>query len=103
MDTGAHISGFTIDVLKALDLTPIGRTKILTPSTGNTPYECNEDAVSVSLAHDADAIEMYVSVIPVIECEMWQEENADGLIGRDVLDLYLFVYDEPHSRYTLGF
>ena len=100
IDTGA--SGTCIDptVVNQLSLVPTGTTQIRTPSTGTGTHPCNQFDVSLILHHPT--ISFTFQALPVVESQLLNQ-GFHALIGRDVLQNCLFVYDGPHQGYTLAF
>lgn len=101
LDTGSALTAFDPQVLRALDLRPVGSITIHTPSTGQTPHTCNEYDVSISLLHPDG--ELHFPFVPVIDSEFAGPDGIRGLIGRNVLADCLFVYNGPQDTFTLGF
>ena len=103
IDTGASVSGFAPRVFAALDLTPVGRIAILTPSTpADAPHE--SDLFDVSLALVADGGTHPFPDTRVMSADCWHpDEGVEALIGRDILDHCFFQYMGVDRRFTLAF
>ena len=102
IDTGADITGFSPRVFQALDITPITRTKILTPSTtADKPFETNLYDLALSLVVDGSAHPFPDA--RVMEADCWvADEDHEALIGTDVLARCFFQYMGPDRRFTLA-
>ncbi len=101
IDSGSAVTAIQPDVFRALDLTRIDEVAIHTPSTGATPHHCDRFHVSLSLVHEQQ--ELLLASALVISSMFRPEENLQGLIGRDVLDHCLFVYDGKRKQFSLAF
>jgi len=90
-------------VFTALDITPIAKTLILTPSTPpHAPHECDLYHVSLSLVADGSAHAFPESRGMAADC--WLEgEGIEALIGRDILDRCFFQYIGLERKFTLAF
>ena len=102
VDTGASCTCVDHAVIKKLSLSPSGTAQILTPSTGGVPHECNQFDVAVAVGMDSQ-IHVHSMIIPVIESDLTAMANIQALIGRDVLDRGILIYDGCHRSLTLAF
>lgn len=103
IDTGSHGSGFAPWVFEKLDLTPIGKITILTPSTRvEAPHECDEFHVSLSLVADGEPRPFGDRVVINPDCWHHREEIV-GLIGRDILAHCNFFYFGKDREFKLAF
>jgi hypothetical protein len=101
IDTGSGVSGIDPRVLQALDLKPVGDMQINTPSTSHTPHPCGEYLVSLSLLQSNQ--ELHLPTFSVIDAVFQPDENIQALLGRDVLDHCLFIYDGQRQAFALAF
>ena len=103
IDTGADISGFSPRVFRELDITPITKTQILTPSTpAHTPFETALYDVSLGLV--ADGASHPFPDTRVMEADCWHPgEEFEALIGTDILGRCFFQYIGLDRRFTLAF
>jgi predicted aspartyl protease len=102
VDTGASCTCLDPAVIGKLGLVPSGTASIHTPSTGCKSYICNQFDVAVGIVMDAKQVHLSSLIIPVIESDL----NAQGfqaLLGRDVLDQGILIYDGHRRLLTLAF
>lgn len=98
IDTGASCSAIDRNLARGLDLQPSGIVPIHTPSTGSAYEERLQYDVSMVLGEDQD--NPLVVTMPVIESD-FASEGFLALVGRNVLDLCVLVYDGPARTFTL--
>lgn len=100
IDTGA--SGTCIDpgILKQLQIPVTGQVPMITPSTGATPVQADLFDVSLILIHAE--LSYTFGALPVM-CSELNHQGFDALIGRDILERCLLVYDGRAQIYTLAF
>jgi hypothetical protein len=101
IDTGSAFTGFDPPVFGQLDLQPVGTREVLTPSTGPRPHEAAEYDVSVSIAHPD--LEMHIPRVLAIASVFDPREGVQGMIGRDVLDACVLVYNGLLKTFTLAY
>lgn len=98
IDTGASCSSIDKNVIAGLGLSKRGVVPIHTPSTGPAyEYRDQYDACLVVGEGQPGAL---VFTLPVIESEL-ATQGFLALVGRDVLDSCVLVYDGPASKFTL--
>jgi predicted aspartyl protease len=100
IDTGA--SGTCVDpcIIKSLGLTPSGSVPIHTPSTNGVALVYSQYDISLALHHAKGTYHFHS--LPVIEASL-TSQGIQALIGRDVLEECLFIYDGASGSYTLAF
>lgn len=100
IDTGA--SGVMIDRahLATLKISPTGRTHVHTPSTGTTQNICLTYDVMLGFNHPKLAFR--IGTHAVMASDLTQT-GVDALIGRDVLEHCLLVYDGVNATFTIAF
>jgi len=96
IDTGAHTTVLNPELVKYLNVGPVGTAPICTPST-TTPLLCNRYHINVYFSPDfvvenVFAIEAPMGGVPY-QC----------LIGRDILRLARLLYDGRQNEFTLTF
>jgi predicted aspartyl protease len=97
IDTGASCTAVDPMVIQRLALPATGTAAVHTPSTGGNPHTCNQYDVSLWLP-SAQNIKF---TIPVIESRL-AALGLDVLLGRDVLDDCLLVYNGPTRTFSLA-
>jgi len=105
IDTGASCTSVDPSVIGTLNLQPTGSVSVFTPSTGATPHHTNQYDVLLMIpgptpAH-SDAL--IFRTIGVIELPLLQAQGFHALIGRDILNRCLFIYNGSMGFFTLGY
>ena len=100
IDTGASCSAIDPSAVQSLGLIPSGKTQVYSSTTGTLPQSC--DLYDVCLAFARPELKVIGVTIPVIEAN-FTNRKFKLLIGRDVLQLCLFVYDGKHGTFSLAF
>jgi hypothetical protein len=101
VDTGSGVTAVAPQILETLDLRPIGKKPVITPSTGATPHECNEFVASLWLADYG--MGLHYPVANVIASVFLPEEQIEALIGRDLLAQCAFLYDGRAGQFEFDF
>jgi hypothetical protein len=101
IDTGASCTCVDPEVVQKLALTPSGTARMLSASTGATPHVCNQFDIAIAIAMDTQ-VHVPSFVIPVIESNL-KAHGFQVLLGRDVLDQGVMIYDGPRRSITLTF
>ncbi|MGB7209051.1 MAG: retropepsin-like aspartic protease [Pyrinomonadaceae bacterium] len=99
VDTGASCSCVDPDVLTSLGLTPTGSASIHTPSTGGIAAHYDQYDVDLMLTHPK--LVLNVQNVPVVATELGMQ-GIQGLIGRDVLENCLLIYDGQSKEFTIS-
>jgi len=99
IDTGASCTAVDAAVINRLELSPTGITSIVTPSTGGTPHRCNEYDISLWLVSGVHSVRR---TIPIVETNL-AASGFEVLLGRDVLDGCVFVYNGAAGTFSLSF
>ncbi len=94
IDTGATGTVVREDIVKQLDLHPVGTTLINTPSSTNV--QCYEYLVRLLFPNNV-VVETVVIAAPL------QGQHIQCLIGRDVLKHGVFIYTGYINTFTLSF
>ena len=104
LDTGASHTCLDPSVLTALSIPPHSTIQVLTPSTGNIPYEANVYDVSIVIPGAAKTDPTYtLPTIAVAGCELLQAQGYHALIGRDILSGWVVHYNGPMGLFTVSF
>ena len=101
IDTGASCTCIDSTVLRKLQLEPSGTTQMVTPSTGETPHVCSQFDVAFAFIMDANQMHLSSDIIPVVESNLVLQ-GFEVLIGRDVLDQGILIYDGCRRQITLA-
>jgi|GEM_PF-1003343 len=103
LDTGASISGFAPRVFQELDLTPVTKLGVITPSTpAHTPHEV--DLYDVSLALVAGGGTHPFPDTRVMAADCWLPgEGIEALIGMDILCRGFFQLMGPERQFVFAF
>lgn len=96
IDTGAHTTVLSPELVARLRIQPVGTAPISTPST-TSALMCDRYHVNVYFADD-----FVVENIFAIEAPMGGVPYQ-CLIGRDILKLATLLYDGPRNQFTLTF
>ena len=102
VDTGASCTCVDPTVVQKLQLEPSGTTQMLTPSTGATPHICSQFDVAVAIVMDARQVHVCSLLTPVVESDL-SPHGIQALIGRDVLDRGILIYDGCRRQIALAF
>ena len=101
IDTGSAFSAVDLRLLERLDIQPIDRVEVRTPTATEQPHLLPQYAVGIALA--ADDVEMFLTSVEVVGCAFGPEEGIQGRLGRDVLERCLLVYDGKNKTFSLAF
>lgn len=102
VDTGASSTCIDPSVLTKLQLTPTGKTHMITPSTGATPHLADQYDVSLAIFGNANEPPLVLPTLAVTATAL-QHQGIDGLIGRDILTMCLLTYNGSMGQFTLAF
>jgi len=100
IDTGASCTCIDAGTLRGLGLTPASTVLMHSSSTSGTAH--TSDVYEVSLAVDRVGTGISRGIAPVIAIDLsGQGQSFLGLVGRDVLDMCVLIYDGPSRIATL--
>lgn len=102
LDTGASCTCIDPAIARQLELSPTGTTGILTPSTGATQHETEQFDIAMVIPGPDGAMPLVLQTVPVVSCELYQTQEIHALIGRDILNRCVFVYNGA-GFFTLAF
>lgn len=99
IDTGASCSCLDRSFIEALGLEPTGSVLIHTPSTGTQPVWAQQFDVEFSFSFDDHSPPIRVT-LPVLECD-FAGHPLQALLGRDLLERAILVYNGPLAQFSL--
>lgn len=103
LDTGASISGFSPRVFRDLDLTPVAKLGVITPSTpAHTPHECDLYDVALSLVAGGAAYPFPDTQVMAADCWL-PDEGIEALVGMDILSRGFFQLMGPERQFVFAF
>ena len=102
IDTGASCTCLDSAVIAKLGLVPIGTVLMHTPSTAGSAVSRNQFDVAVGVVMDAGEIHVPSMIIPVIESAL-VSQGIQALLGRDLLEKGILIFDGRHKSLTLAF
>jgi hypothetical protein len=100
VDTGASCTVLDEATIAPLGLFPTGQTLVNSPTTGRQPDARFQYDVGILLYH-ADNSRMFHS-LPVIATDL-TNQRIGGLLGRDVLNNCLLMYNGSAGHFALAF
>lgn len=89
-------------VFQTLGLQPTGSTPMLTPSTGQTPVDADTYDVGI-LIPNAPHQGLIIHNMPVAASELFQAQGFHALIGRDVLQRCVLIYNGAAGIFTIAY
>jgi hypothetical protein len=102
VDTGASQTAVDKTLIVPLGLTPTGAGMFHTPSTGATPVPFPQYDVMLFIPGSKVGQAWIIEAMPVMECDL-SAQGIQGLIGRDVLDRAIVVYNGPVNHFTVAY
>lgn len=99
IDTGATGTCIDARVISQLGITPKGTVMVHTPSTGGIPVEIEQYDVAFGL-FDPKNQSKIITTLPVMASHF---DGFEALIGRDILDQLLLIYDGIAGQFTVAF
>ncbi len=93
-DTGAQTTSISDKVASFLKLTPRGQAKVYTSQSNKIVNKYD-----IALEFDTN---MYINTLRVFGAAL-EDHSIDCLIGRDVLQFGVFIYDGPNKSFRLSF
>jgi hypothetical protein len=103
VDTGASCTCIDPAVVAALELPARGTVAVHTPSTGPTPHIADEYEVSLVLpGAGTHHVPLTIDAVPVIAADL-AIQGIHAIIGRDVLQDCILIYNGTVGEFTLAF
>lgn len=102
IDTGA--SGTCVDpsLIAKLGIPASGSVAIQTPSTQGAPHQCDTYDVMLFIPAGESQAGHFIEVMPVFETHL-SGQGIDGLLGRDVLQSCVLIYNGVTNLFTLSY
>lgn len=101
VDTGATITAVDPDLIAPLQLPLIGSINVHTPSTGLASIAIDQYDASVLIPGNTTDGTLVIEAIPIVAAHL-RSQGIDGLIGRDILDRCLLVYNGATGSVSLA-
>jgi hypothetical protein len=102
VDTGASNTVIDQSLIAPLNLVPTGQVMCHTPSTGAAAVAFNQYDVMLYIPGPDGAAGWMIEAIPVMESQL-AAQGIYGLIGRDLLDRAVLVYNGPTKHFTIAY
>lgn len=102
IDTGASVTSVDPELIKNLGLQPTGRIGISTPSTAGSLHYCDQYDVALLIPDNVGTRGHFIPALPVITTHL-RSQGIDGLLGRDVLNNCVLIYNGSASILTLAY
>ena len=100
IDTGASSTVIDEIDLAPLGLVPKNHVPVHTPTTDGTPQMLAQYDVGLGMMHADNS--RFFSSVPIIATNL-RCQGIGGLLGRDILNKCLLVYDGATGTFTLAF
>lgn len=101
IDTGASSTCVDPGLVASLSLAPTSAAMVQTPTTNGTPIACNQYDVMIYISAGAGQ-GLMIEALPILETPL-KAQGIDGLVGRDILDNRLFIYNGSLGMFTLSY
>ena len=102
VDTGASNTVIDAGLIAPLGLSPTGAVMCHTPSTGQSAIPFNQYDVMLFIPGVGSTPGWVIGALPIMESDL-SAQGIQGLIGRDVLDLSVLIYNGPAKHFTLAY
>jgi len=103
VDTGASSTVVDASLITPLGLTPTGVAMCHTPSTGQAALPFNQYDVMLFIPGTAPGqIPWIIEALPIMECDL-SAQGIQGLIGRDMLDRAVLIYNGSSKHFTISY
>jgi hypothetical protein len=104
IDTGASCTIVDPSVIAALNLQPTGIVSIITPSTGATPHQTSQyDAALLIPVPTLQDPPLVFPTVAVVSAHLFHSQGFHALIGRDILNRCVFIYNGSIGLFTLAY
>lgn len=103
IDTGASFTSVEPEVIEALALTPTGTVDIVTPSTGKDVHTTSTYDVDLIIGAGPNEIPLVIRNLRIATAELYLKQGIHALIGRDVLQRCVLIYNGATNSFSLCF
>ena len=102
IDSGASMTVIDPALIASLGITPTGNVPIHTPSTNGVMHNCNQYDVSLFIPGADQSVGCFIDTLPVIETSL-SPQGIDGLIGQDLLNRWVSIYQGDTKIFTFSY
>ncbi|MCF8211241.1 MAG: aspartyl protease family protein [Rhodoferax sp.] len=102
VDTGASHTVVDQRLIQPLGLSPTGTVLCHTPSTAGNAVPMYQYDLLIYIPSNSQTLGWYLDAVPVM-AGSFEGQAIDGLIGRDILDRGLLVYNGQNGHFTLAY
>lgn len=103
IDTGASFTSIDPAALAALNLTPTGTIDMVTPSTGAGTHTADTYDIDFQIGAGPGDTPLSISNLRVASCDLFLRQGIHALIGRDILENCIFIYNGDARMFSLSF
>lgn len=102
IDTGASHTAIDPTLIAPLGLTQTGMIPIHTPSTGGVPVMCPQYDVALYIPSGSAQPVWTIPALP-ITASSFAGQGIAGLLGRDVLEKAVFIYNGTIKQFIISY
>jgi hypothetical protein len=102
IDTGASCTCIDPMIFAALGIQPTGIVPMLTPSTGATPQNAETYDVGIFIPNGQEPA-LIIPTLAVSASELYAGQGFHALIGRDILERCVLIYNGKLPYVTLSY
>jgi hypothetical protein len=103
VDTGAGFTSIDPTVLTSLGLTPTGTIDIVTPSTGQGVHTTDTYDVDFTIGAGPQDTPLVIPNLRIAASDLFLQQGIHALIGRDILQRCILIYNGATSFFCLSF
>ena len=103
VDTGASFTSIDPQVLAALNLTPTGTIEIVTPSTGHGTHTTDTYDVDFTIGAGPADTPLVIPNLRIAASELFLRQGIHALIGRDIMQRCILIYNGEMNWFTISF
>lgn len=102
IDTGASATVVDSSLITPLGLAATGAAMCHTPSTGQQAISFNQYDVMLVIPGPTSDPAWIIEALPIMECDL-SAQGIQGLIGRDVLDRAILIYNGTAKHFSIAY